>query len=81
MPHDVEHLPERPSWRCLACDNDWPCAPAKQQLAEGNSPTGLTVLMWGYMEDFSIDAGPGPLGEPYQRFIAWAHALRYPQRR
>ncbi|MER7167638.1 flavin reductase [Micromonospora sp. NPDC000207] len=27
-----EHLPSRPTWRCVACGIAWPCSPAKLRL-------------------------------------------------
>jgi hypothetical protein len=69
----AEHLPLRSSWDCDTCGRPWPCDPARERLAveHVSRPTVLAMLMWQYLEDYSRDAGPGPLGEAYERFLSW----------
>lgn len=66
-----EHLPQRPSWECRKCELPWPCSPAKKNMHMSTGAVTLAVLMWGYLEDFSIDAGPGPFDGAYERFMGW----------
>jgi hypothetical protein len=72
-----EHTPKRPSWDCRCCAKTWPCAAAREQLAEefvGNT-VQLSILLWSYLEDWIHDQGPGPFGEAFERFIAWSRPL------
>jgi hypothetical protein len=73
-----EHLPSRPVWDCTTCGRPWPCAPAREGLAAEyvHDFTGLSVLLWNHFEDYSHDAGSGPLGEAYERFMGWSRPLR-----
>ncbi|GIF21874.1 hypothetical protein BJ973_002201 [Actinoplanes tereljensis] len=69
---DGGHRPKRPEWDCAACGRDWPCDPAREELAaDTGGGTTLAVLMWTYLEDFALDAGPGPFAGAFDRFIAW----------
>lgn len=82
--YDVEHTPLRPSWECRACGQTWPCGPARESLTAEAAADGLggrsslAMLMWGYLEDYALDVGPGPLGEAFDRFIAWTRPSRSP---
>ncbi|MEU4244883.1 hypothetical protein [Actinoplanes sp. NPDC026619] len=69
----LDHLPERPSWECKSCSMDWPCAPARNALADeyAADQLALAMLMWSYFEDFITDAGPGPQPEAWNRFLGW----------
>jgi hypothetical protein len=67
----VKHVEERPSWDCRACGKDWPCGPAREQLAAAMDRVQLAMTMWGYLERFSRDSGPGPPVDAFDRFIAW----------
>ncbi|WP_433361907.1 hypothetical protein ACQPZX_29365 [Actinoplanes sp. CA-142083] len=67
------HVPQRPAWTCRVCGDEWPCNAARENLLaeKQDDPTGTAVLMWTYLESFIFDQGPGPLGDAFERFIAW----------
>lgn len=71
------HLPVRSTWDCDTCGRPWPCDAARERLAAEyrGRHTALTILMWQYFEDYARGAGPGPLGEAYERFIGWTRTL------
>lgn len=70
----TEHMAQRPSWECRACGKDWPCDPARERLAAeyGADATGLATWLWMRLEEYALDAGPGPLSGAFERFIAWS---------
>jgi len=43
----TEHLAERPSWHCRACQQPWPCTTAKVNLATEylHQPTALKLYL------------------------------------
>lgn len=66
------HLPQRPQWECESCGADWPCDPAREELAigtGGGSP--LAILMWTHLEDFVRDTMTREFGGAFERFIGW----------
>ncbi|GAB1641059.1 hypothetical protein [Krasilnikovia sp. MM14-A1259] len=66
------HRPDRPSWDCTACAKPWPCALARDYLAaDTGGGASLAMLMWIYLEDYCGDRPEGPLGDVFDRFIAW----------
>ena len=68
------HRHERPTWECEACGKDWPCDPAREELAMEHDRTGLAILMWTYLEDYAMDSGTGSLAGAFERFIAWTRS-------
>lgn len=70
----TEHLPDRPSWACLACDNPWPCVTAQLRLAEEYTSAPLALTM--YLTSQHVLA-VGDIGETrtaadlYRRFLGW----------
>ncbi|RZU48638.1 hypothetical protein EV385_0356 [Krasilnikovia cinnamomea] len=75
-----EHQAARPSWDCAACARPWPCDPAQERLAtDTGGGTRLAVLMWTYLETYCSDRHDGPLGEVFERFIAWTRRSRAPR--
>lgn len=74
----LEHTPARPSWDCRQCGKPWPCDPAREAFAVEykDNHTGLIMLMWDMLEHYINDVGDGPLGETWERFMAWARALK-----
>lgn len=73
FPVPPEHVPDRPGWTCRACNEEWPCAPARAGLTRqyATDPTSIAMLMWTRLEEFALDQGPGPLDAAFNRFIAW----------
>ncbi|GIF25162.1 hypothetical protein Ate02nite_78920 [Paractinoplanes tereljensis] len=73
---DVDHLPARPTWECKSCITDWPCDQARRALVDEHvaDKVALAMLMWTYLEDFAMDAGPGPLSGAWDRFLGWTRS-------
>lgn len=74
----ITHRAARPSWNCDTCGAQWPCEPARARLLaehEGDY-TGLSMLLWTYLEDFSRESKAGPFGEAFARFIGWSRPTR-----
>ncbi|GAA0480583.1 hypothetical protein Aca07nite_31640 [Actinoplanes capillaceus] len=75
-PAQEEHIPSRPTWKCLACTNPWPCAAAQSDLANEYRafPSVLTLYlatqMYEALEDH-IAQGRGAPGDLYERFLSW----------
>lgn len=71
------HVVDRCDWRCVLCDQPWPCAPAKVHLGEQYADDRLALVM--VMCDYLFDAVVVYLASPrelHERFIAWT---RYPR--
>lgn len=72
-----DHEPVRPTWNCRACGGEWPCAPACKAIGGKVDPDDrdrqfqLCVVMWGYLEKYVLDVGPGQ--DAFERFIDWTH--------
>jgi hypothetical protein len=70
---DAVHAALQPSWDCIACGCDWPCDPARVELAErfAGKPGRLSI----YMAEQLGFAAPAlfmvPPDDLYARFIAW----------
>jgi hypothetical protein len=72
MPEDLsDHVAERPSWDCKRCGRAWPCAPARERLVLEMDPTGLAMYAWGNLEEAAGDMPGMPVGEMFERFLAW----------
>ncbi|GAA1597068.1 hypothetical protein GCM10009828_023240 [Actinoplanes couchii] len=69
--HQVEHNPDRPSWRCGVCGLSWPCEPAREQLVRGRSRLDLAVLMWEHLEEAARDMPQAPASYLFDRFLRW----------
>jgi len=72
----AEHLAERPSWDCRVCQQPWPCAVAKVDLATEylQRPTALTFYLSTYLyqaiEDMRTTTRGSPAGLT-ERFLHW----------
>jgi hypothetical protein len=70
MSHDYT----RPAWDCGTCAREWPCSPAKVELAERYpDPMALWIHMLGLM---ALATGELPLSrcrptELRNRFVEW----------
>lgn len=68
------HLPDRPSWRCLACDKPWPCVTAQVELLAEHDGHAVPLAM--YLTGQHALA-VGDIGETrtaadlYRRFLGW----------
>ena len=71
MPGPVTHVARRPSWDCTACDQPWPCANAKADLAV--EYVGQRTALVVYLAACLVEAGEA-LRHPadlYDRFLGW----------
>ncbi|MFK3980747.1 hypothetical protein ACI2K4_10280 [Micromonospora sp. NPDC050397] len=66
------HACAQPTWRCTACEQPWPCPPARQALADqfGTDRVGLSVYMGEMLAPAARDIRLSP-GELWDRFIDW----------
>ncbi len=70
------HLPCRPNWDCLHCQQPWPCPPAKAKMAEefADNSTSLVLYLSGQMadavDDYLTTKQPVP-PDLYDRFLDW----------
>ena len=76
VPQGASHFGNRPSWDCLACNQPWPCAHAKNELLSEfrHYPSCLTVYMSSYMCEAMNDLtahGEAPPPDLHERFLAW----------
>jgi len=70
------HHPRRPDWSCESCELDWPCDPARERLmSETGGGTHLAMLMACHLEEFVGDSPGVPVGEAFDRFIAWTRRV------
>lgn len=74
----LEHIPTRPGFDCSLCEEPWPCAPAKVQLAEeyiGARPAlmmYLSLQLYDALTEAIHDHDWKQVDDLYDRFIAWA---------
>lgn len=70
------HLPRRPGWDCVVCQEPWPCAPAKADLLDeyGAERTSLVLYLSLQMIEAidDIAATRKAPSDLYLRFIGWA---------
>lgn len=75
-----EHVPTRPTWRCVACGIAWPCSAAKLRLLAEYRNDRPALLV--YLATLQAEAAE-QLVEPHhsvppaalaERFTGWARA-------
>lgn len=66
-----EHLPDLPSWKCRLDGKDWPCAPARKQLASTLPGTALAMYMTVQLGVAARDMPTAQPGDLYFRFLLW----------
>jgi hypothetical protein len=73
----TSHVPRRPNWECVVCEEAWPCAPAKVDLVEEyvDERLGLilylTIQMLDAIDDSAANKVPDP-ADLHDRFLGWA---------
>jgi hypothetical protein len=67
----IDHTAARPSWDCDACDQTWPCDPAREALRGEMSPAELAIYMWSCLDEAVFDLPPTPPAELFERFLKW----------
>ncbi|MET8123459.1 flavin reductase [Micromonospora sp. NPDC005189] len=71
---DGQHTPRRPQWDCGACEQEWPCNPARVRLAEayGRDRVGLAMYLGAvYIAAIAELPASGQLGDTWARFVSW----------
>lgn len=68
-----EHMPRRPQWDCQACEQDWPCDPARMRLAEefGASRVSLAMYVGGLLDVALAELPTVATADLYERFVSW----------
>jgi hypothetical protein len=74
---EMQHLPQRPSWVCDTCDDDWPCNPARQRLAGELGLVELILYMTAQLDAAKSEAAAS-IEELYQRFMPWVYGVTAP---
>ncbi|MEW2380900.1 flavin reductase [Micromonospora sp. NPDC047707] len=80
MPRRPEHVPSRPTWRCVACGIAWPCSPAKLRLLGEYRHDRAALLI--YLATLQVEAAEQlaaldhdvPPARLAERFTGWARA-------
>jgi hypothetical protein len=67
----LQHIADRPSWDCLACEKPWPCDPAREQLAGEMDSMQLAMYAWVNLEEAAEDMPAMSPDEMFERFLAW----------
>ena len=72
------HEPSRPSWRCAACQDEWPCGSRRRELLceFGPSKVRLALHMAPYFEEAVGDSPRTPISVLYGRFLGWVRSGR-----
>lgn len=75
-PAHVEHWYVRPGWTCDQGCGQWPCQPARVELAAAfpADPVGLAVYMAGLLPHVAAEAGTLLAVDLHALFIAWTRA-------
>ncbi|MFE9917655.1 hypothetical protein ACFYPG_21100 [Micromonospora sp. NPDC005553] len=68
-----EHMPRRPQWDCQACEQSWPCDPARVRLAEefGTNRVNLSMYVSGLLDVALEELPTVATADLYDRFVAW----------
>ncbi len=70
------HVPQRLTWLCAGCGDDWPCRTRRRQLLAEytGAPVSLGLLMASALVDAMADLPAEPAGELYERFLGWVRS-------
>lgn len=66
-------MPRRPQWHCQACEQPWPCDPARVHLAEefGANRVNLSIYVSGLLDMALEELPTADTADLYDRFVAW----------
>lgn len=67
----TDHRPQRPSWRCADCGEDWPCDWVRKDLAAHHDPAVLVSHLGWLADRAAADLGLSTPAMLYRRFFAW----------
>ncbi|HEY2670916.1 MAG TPA: hypothetical protein VGJ07_11150 [Rugosimonospora sp.] len=72
-PHEIDHGPIRPLWRCGSCLVDWPCNPVSDLLTRvhGDDREGLAGHLARLMAVAARELGSAGSAKLYKRFLGW----------
>lgn len=79
VPSSITHRPARPTWRCVACREDWPCARRREELTAefAGRRLSLSLYMSRYLADALDDHPDAVESVLYLRFLGWFHGGRH----
>ena len=74
------HVPQRPTWLCRVCAEEWPCATARERLSVEYAADRVALnvylgsALYTALDDlYRLNPNPGP--DPavvFRRFLSWA---------
>jgi hypothetical protein len=69
----TDHLPLRPSWRCVKCNANWPCHTRRRQLAAEftGASASLGLYLASCMVEAAADLPDTSAGLLYRQFLGW----------
>ena len=70
-----QHVANRPAWDCRACGQDWPCDPAREELATTMDRVVLAMFMGDRMVQAAYDIPSITPEELFGRFMYWTRHL------
>ena len=67
------HQPERPSWRCRHCAEEWPCIHRRTEIVHDADGQVLTValMMSSYFSEALTDHPAASVHVLHLRFLGW----------
>jgi hypothetical protein len=77
-PEPAGHTPNRPTWLCVVCEQDWPCLSARIKLEDDyrREPISVGTYLCARMHEAIADLGGAPISgmtpsRYYLRFLSW----------
>lgn len=67
----IKHSLIRPQWTCTACEQQWPCPTARDELAAAYDPPRLALIMSDYLYLAAFDLPGAEPGELWDRLLLW----------
>jgi hypothetical protein len=69
------HQPVRPSWRCIACHQPWPCVPARRDLLLDLGWLRLAIYCGTLLQAAASDLTQATPAELWPRFVEWTRPI------
>ncbi|MEU4560576.1 hypothetical protein AB0F72_19545 [Actinoplanes sp. NPDC023936] len=70
---DVSHLPDRATYDCVRCNQEWPCETAREYLKESTpDPVQLAIRLWVELDEAVLVLSQQAPAALFQRFLRWA---------
>jgi hypothetical protein len=67
------HTPERPTWTCKSCGDEWPCRQSRRQLLADYAEARIALYLYlaSHFIAASADLGDDLAGTLHYRFLGW----------